>query len=599
MIFTECAHYLPTWILVGMIISISLYILDFNVSIIICCLSIFLIPFLLQKILSIKALSLCVGAILGFISMMIASQLYTSKQEYGDQRIVCKILECHEITKYQSDFRYKYTCKLLNNDLISKKCILKSNDQLQIGKTYRISTKLYPLPKPAIPGSHDMRYSFFFDRIIGFGQIADYNPVSNQNDIKNFLQTRFETQIMQLESTNQEIVNAILLGKSLKSDNLRTTFEHAGLGYLLAISGLHFGVIISVCFGITRWIIGSIFILVQYKLKQPSINTPLQNIGGISSIVGCILYSSIASLSNSALRNMLSSIIPIASCLNLKYISKYNSVILSAILILLIYPYSILSPGMQLSLLASLMLTTRQDKGIKLVILLTIFTAPVSMYWFGNYPIQPLLGSILCAPIFSIIIMPSIILWSILGMPQLFLQLIDLILTAFIKIITYASHLHLFELHIKPRSITLVFWFIAVFLHILLKNKKLSKIFIAFSSLFLFIPIKSTVFIDYSGHNISIYDKGIIWALDPSSFHAQQSALIMSTRNIMPLKANTQLMPESQKIHWNKCILHLTKNLRFNKAIYNGNELVSRWEMYKNKKPCALIKNKNNISVAF
>lgn len=611
--FTRYGSYLPTYILIGMCFGIVLWIqiTEVRIYVILGITAALIINYITYH--SMKITCACIGFYIGICATYISTMLHNTYDRYGERDIVCIITDVSEITKYQCDFKYRYACRVIDHKRY-KTFILKGNDPiLEVGHMYAMRAKLFALPKPCTPLSRDMRYLFFFRDIAGFGQIMSAVEMQSANKQSWGYISYLRQQINKLKPDHAKIMQAILLGENKINDATRDQFSKAGIGYIFAISGLHFSIIVAIFYFIGRWIISVAWIVIFMFIKKLSKYSKLhkitsyittqhiiaQHIGYISALIGCLLYAMIASLSDSAIRNMLSAMIPIIMILNFGMISSYYILIIAMISILIILPYAILSPGMQLSFIASFILTTVRASSLKSTLLLTFVTTPISMYWFGSAPIQPLIGSIICVPIFSFIIMPLSIIAAICGMPDRILYYIDIIIGYFIKLVQIISEINFGEIYIQPSDVSFVIWISSVCLYILLHNKMMSKIMAFIAMYFMFQPAPCALFIDYSGHNIAIHENGIVWALDPTSFHTQEVALISATRRILPIHINNSLMPSAHEIQWRGITLKLTKQQRFHEAIYRGEKIVSRLSMHRMSKPCMLLPHRNDINIIY
>ncbi|MDD2961788.1 MAG: ComEC/Rec2 family competence protein [Muribaculaceae bacterium] len=213
-----------------------------------------------------------------------------------------------------------------------------------------------------------------------------------------------------LSAESQQFIIAIILGdKQYIDKETKTTFAHIGIAHILALSGLHIGIIT--------------FLL--YLLLFP-----LDYIGGKKIrliIIWCFLliYAIITGLSPSVLRAVIMT--AFASIAFINYRANYilNAVCGAALLLLWLNPYNIYDVGFQLSfasiisiiLLTSVTNTFTKNRpilsAIKGVIMTSIAavlgTTMFSAYYFHCIPLIFIIPNIILIPLLPIIILIGII----------------------------------------------------------------------------------------------------------------------------------------------------------------------------------------------
>lgn len=211
------------------------------------------------------------------------------------------------------------------------------------------------------------------------------------------------------------VVCALLLGdKDALDAETRNAYVDSGSMHVLAVSGLHVGILYMLivwCFGLFR--LSRKFHFIQHTL----------------SIVLLWGYATLTGLSPSVLRaTTMFSVVALGKFLN-KRQNIYNSLGLSAIILLMVDPRSITNVGFQLSYLAVLGIAYMTDKiysGLKVTnrlldklwmltavsLAAQLATLPLSLYYFGQFPtyflfanwvVVPLAGLVLYLGIFLLI----------------------------------------------------------------------------------------------------------------------------------------------------------------------------------------------------
>lgn len=201
-----------------------------------------------------------------------------------------------------------------------------------------------------------------------------------------------------LNEKNSNIMNSIVLGdSSFLDDETGTRFRELGLSHILAVSGLHIGII---------------YMFISKALRLLSIDKRK------SVVVALIIiwsYGYLIGFPASVLRSsIMFSLLSLSSLVYRRY-DSINTLSLAAFLLLFIKPLWIYDVGFQLSFVATasiIILTPRikwlisiySKKGAKL--LSTLFAVqigllPVLAYHFNSYAVMSLISNLILIPIFS------------------------------------------------------------------------------------------------------------------------------------------------------------------------------------------------------
>lgn len=198
------------------------------------------------------------------------------------------------------------------------------------------------------PGQFD--FSIYL-KSLGIDSYEKYEAYYGENedgnqDIASMARTYFGGVLDEkLDEKDAGLYRAILMGdKSLLEDNVSELYRAAGISHLLAVSGLHVGIIGS---GITL-ILRKIF-----RLGKKG--------SSIISAIFILLYMYICGLQSSVIRASVMLIMSIlAACFNKDYDMK-TAMALSLIIIVFYRPYRILTSGLQLSFSAIIAITLATD----------------------------------------------------------------------------------------------------------------------------------------------------------------------------------------------------------------------------------------------
>ncbi len=209
-----------------------------------------------------------------------------------------------------------------------------------------------------------------------------------------------------LSEHTAKFLNATIAGDASSiTDDQRISYSTAGIAHILALSGLHVGIITIVI---------SLFLSPLYLIQRNTLRL-------IITIVLLWFYAIMTGLSPSVTRAVIMATIYFGSLILQRYHSSLNAVSFAALAILIVNPLQLFDVGFQLSFIAvvSILLFANRLNPINrrrhnfLYILFSIFTVSaaamlgtgiIATYYFHNIPIYFLLGNVL-----SSILLPPLI----------------------------------------------------------------------------------------------------------------------------------------------------------------------------------------------
>lgn len=217
-----------------------------------------------------------------------------------------------------------------------------------------------------------------------------------------------------LNSSSKAFIKALLLGDKSELDaEVSEAFTIAGATHVLAVSGLHVGIIVSIFSGF--------FSLITYKKKT----SPWVKIIFLLSIIWS--FAGITGFSPSILRaSIMFSFLSVGQSMQ-RHTSIYNSLSMAAFFMLLLDPNNLFNVGFQLSFLAVLGIVYFQPKIYRsfyfknkiiqwlwnlsaVSIAAQLATFPLALYYFHQFPIYFLISNIIVIPSAFIVLLLSIIL---------------------------------------------------------------------------------------------------------------------------------------------------------------------------------------------
>lgn len=342
---------------------------------------------------------------------------YFTTSEQAQQTITFKITEHLKINNYNQ--RYYAKILKINNHFVKGKILvnikkdalhpLLNTDEVYLTKTYLKSIS------PALnPDQFD--YKNYLERQQVYHQIqVTNNTLLQLNNTTNTVfgyAAKFRNLInlkikpYQYSDDQTAIINALLLGQKQNiSKDLSTNYINAGAIHILAVSGLHIGMILLA--------LNFLFKPIQSLKKRPLVKTLLL-------IILLWAYAIIAGGAASIIRaTTMFSIVAIG--INLKQPSNiYNTIAVSAFILLLIKPYYLFDIGFQLSYAAVIAIIsfkplfdkiwTPKHKATHLLwqtlsvtLAAQIGVTPLCLYYFHQFPSLFWLSNLVIIPFLNLI----------------------------------------------------------------------------------------------------------------------------------------------------------------------------------------------------
>ncbi len=249
-------------------------------------------------------------------------------------------------------------------------------------------------------------------------RVIDIQPVNIlyriRDRIKDFIYAVYEK--YRIPKHELAVLSALTIGdKTLLDTGLRTSFSTAGLMHVLAVSGLHVGII---------------YLIVLFLLR-PLDRFPSGKIFRVVvSIIILFFYAFLTGLSASVLRaSVMFSFLVFGEAMGKRYTSV-NSLFASAVILLFYDPLIIFDIGFQLSYLAvfSIFLFYEPINSwfyfenrfadkiwslCALALAAQLGTTPISLYYFNQFPTYFLVGNLLIVPLVGVVIQLAIILLAL------------------------------------------------------------------------------------------------------------------------------------------------------------------------------------------
>lgn len=301
-----------------------------------------------------------------------------------------------------------------------------------IGEWIFLKATLIPPPPPAFPNTFDFAQYAFFKGIGAIGYTIQRpiilnsqinNTFSFKQDELNKLRKIITTRIQNVMTEPAAgITAAILVGEnSQMNSNDYYALRVAGLAHIIAISGMHVVVVVAIAFFCVRAIL--LYLIPLITNYQIALYFSVPKISAILSICLSTFYVLLANAPVSAQRALITSSILMLCIVYDKYVNAIQSLCLAAIIMLIITPEALFSPGLQMSFAACFaLLSTFEllDKSFKFQskyldyffklimssIAASAATAPFIIYHFNQFAPYGILANLVCVPLSDFILMP-------------------------------------------------------------------------------------------------------------------------------------------------------------------------------------------------
>ena len=285
-----------------------------------------------------------------------------------------------------------------------------------VGDTVSATVGLFGMSPAPAPESFDWARHAYFNNLTATGYATDLKIIKQADDIN--LRTFIHNK------SNSFLVDSLVLGyKNMVPESDDAIWTAAGVGHIWSISGFHMTLLGGWLFIIFYFIFRSIpYITRRIPAKSPAL---------ICAWAGLLFYMCLSGADTATFRAFCMTTLVFAAFIFGRSAISMRNVALVFILMFLINPHYVMQAGFQLSFAAVFGLVwiydvvkpqMPQNKIFKILYasVLTsvwagIFTAPFVAMHFGTIPTYSILGNLILLPIFSIAIMPLVIIGALLS----------------------------------------------------------------------------------------------------------------------------------------------------------------------------------------
>jgi competence protein ComEC len=226
-----------------------------------------------------------------------------------------------------------------------------ASDRLDPGDRVGLEAMLFPVPGPALPGGYDFQRDAFFLRIGGVGysygaahRLAAAQPGGQDwREALRHLRSRMTRRIAAvLPGSTGGVASALITGKrGAIREEVKEAFRNAGLSHLLAIAGLHMGLVAAFVFFVVRGALALLpWVALRFPIKKIAAGVTLLVLFGYLLVSGAAIPTERAFVMNGLV---------FGAILVDRLRISMRICALAAIAVLLIDPESIVGPSFQMS----------------------------------------------------------------------------------------------------------------------------------------------------------------------------------------------------------------------------------------------------------
>ncbi len=283
--------------------------------------------------------------------------------------------------------------------------------QIKAGQNWQLSVKLKPPHGRLNPGGFDYKRWLLMANIGATGYVKTYpepvllaeSSVLNISSLRQHIAKKFD-QILP-GSDYKSLVKALALGiRSDISDEQWQVFRKTGTVHLLAISGLHIGLISGLVF----------FLIIKLAVHNPFFSP--QKLAAIGTIIIALFYAALAGFSVPTQRALVMLIVAMSAIILQRNVSVINTLSLALLIIVVLDPLAVLSAGLWLSFMAVCLivysLSCRLGRlnhylsACKIHIVTALGLSPLIMFYFQQFSIIAPLANFIAVPIVSLFLVP-------------------------------------------------------------------------------------------------------------------------------------------------------------------------------------------------
>lgn len=280
--------------------------------------------------------------------------------------------------------------------------------EISPGQQWTFTVRLKRPHSYASYGAFDYEKYLFRHRLIARGYVRTKDSYELQGQ-KGFLVNRWRNTIRKTlrsmgDGVGIHMIAALAIGdKSGFTQDQKRVFQETGVSHLMAISGLHIGLVFLGVSWLMKWLL--------WPAARLFDRLPRQHLALLPALASAIVYAALAGFAVSTQRALLMLFVFVACRLWVRDVSLFKVLLIAASLLLIYDPFSVLDIGFWLSCGAVLIiaLISQYDKTLSLLRLqprLWLGMVPMTTLFFGQVSLISPAVNLLMVPLFCSLLIP-------------------------------------------------------------------------------------------------------------------------------------------------------------------------------------------------
>lgn len=335
----------------------------------------------------------------------------------------------------------------------------RTREKIAPGETWQFKVKLKRPYGFMNPGGFDYEYWLFHQNIRATGYIvkgAENQFLDKQTHLSvNVFRYRLKQQIEPLlrKYASGGLITGLILGdRSGMQQHQWEVLRNTGTSHLLAISGLHIGFIFALVFFLTKHIVSmQTRLLLYFPASYPAM---------ILGLVAALFYAALAGFSLPTQRALIMLFCAVSVNLAGKQLPFTSILAMAFLFVLILDPFSILTPGFYLSFMAvGIILYGMSHRmglpglwwrwgRVQTIVALGLF--PLTVFWFQSIAWLSIPANLIAIPVVSIFIVPLSLLATVCSfisteLSSMLFQFVDFIFQALWYFLQYLSQFNVVD----------------------------------------------------------------------------------------------------------------------------------------------------------
>lgn len=316
----------------------------------------------------------------------------------------------------------------------------RSFETVKVGQAIAFNARLAPLPLPTHPGAYMPGFAGFFERIGGYAFIygkprmmelpAPSAMLNLALAIEAWRSRITQAIIERLGPNTGPVAAALVTGqRTAIPDDINREFSASGLLHVLSISGLHMALVAGGAFWLIRALLAAV--------PPIALALPVKKVAAIVAMLVASFYEIASGAEVATTRSYIMILVVFFAVLLDRPAITMRNLALSALVLLVIQPSSIVSPSFQMSFAATATLvaayehkllprlaTLEQPPGLRFAariaeailatalisILIEIALLPITLHHFHRIAWFGVVGNVLAMTVVDILVMPAAVL---------------------------------------------------------------------------------------------------------------------------------------------------------------------------------------------